>query len=94
MTTTTLPHIDDDQLGGRPESVQDWAADGTCHGHRDPDLWFADDVASQRQARSFCAVCPVREECLLYALEHDLDFGVWGGLTPAERTEIRRAAAA
>ena len=41
-------------------------------------------------AKEVCAGCEVRQECLdarLAELEpQDLDFGVWGGMTPAERS--------
>lgn len=37
-------------------------------------------------ARAFCyAGCPVRSECLSYALHTDEVWGVWGGLTRPER---------
>ena len=41
-------------------------------------------------AKQICAGCEVRQECLdarLAELDpNDLDFGVWGGMTPAERS--------
>ena len=41
-------------------------------------------------AKKVCAGCEVREECLdarLAELDpNDLDYGVWGGMTPAERS--------
>jgi len=58
----------------------------------DPDAWFSDkdDGQSQyREAKRLCAVCPVRAECLTYALASDEVFGVWGGLTRNERLKIR-----
>jgi hypothetical protein len=37
--------------------------------------------------------CPVKAECLEWALEHDARHGMWGGKTPRERTcEIKRRA--
>ena len=35
-------------------------------------------------AIAVCRTCPVREECLDYALEHH-ELGVWGGTTERER---------
>ena len=39
-------------------------------------------------ARSICATCTIRTGCLDYALDTAQQFGVWGGLTAPERTEI------
>lgn len=43
-----------------------------------------------RKARSICAVCPVVEECLEYALERREVYGIWGGKTERERQRIRK----
>jgi WhiB family redox-sensing transcriptional regulator len=32
--------------------------------------------------------CPVLEECLSWALEARESWGVWGGLTPQERSQL------
>jgi WhiB family redox-sensing transcriptional regulator len=46
------------------------------------------------QARSVCAACPVRLECLDHALDTDEKHGIWGGMTPDERrVEARQRAA-
>ena len=37
--------------------------------------------ARQREARGFCRTCPVRTQCLAHALDHRVEFGVWGGMT-------------
>ncbi len=44
------------------------------------------------EAKSFCRGCPVLEQCLRYAMQADERFGVWGGLTPDERRQLRGAA--
>lgn len=38
----------------------------------------------------YCNACPVRDECLAYALEIQADSGIWGGLTSAQRKEFSR----
>ena len=44
-----------------------------------------DRDAREQRAKAICAMCPVREECLEYALEIREPHGIWGGLTEVER---------
>lgn len=44
----------------------------------------------QREARQFCDTCPVRTECLAHALDHQIEVGVWGGMTERERRALLR----
>ena len=74
----------------------DWRAAGAC-AQADPDLFFPISSAGRAlgqiaKAKAVCAVCPVRQPCLEFALEHDLGYGIWGGTTPAERQARRMAA--
>lgn len=59
-----------------------------------PDLFFPRDgdkgYEMRREALSVCAGCTVREECLTYALDNALDYGIFGGLTGEERRRIGR----
>lgn len=50
-----------------------------------------DKAPDYRLAKSICARCPVKPECLVYGMsgEHGA-WGVWGGTTPNERRKIRR----
>jgi WhiB family transcriptional regulator, redox-sensing transcriptional regulator len=49
-----------------------------CH-TADPDLWFSESPAELDMAKSLCAGCPVRRECLAGAVEREEPWGVWGG---------------
>lgn len=49
----------------------------------------ADAQWSYARARKVCAVCPVRVECLRFALDMREQFGMWGGCTPEERDTLR-----
>jgi len=63
----------------------------------DPDAWFPDKGQSTRVVKKICARCPVRAECLEYAMANGERFGVWGGLSERERRALamrRRGAAA
>ncbi len=70
---------------------QDWRAHAECSGS-DPDLWFAPGAIEHKLAKRVCRVCPVRRECLNYAMEAPVDHGIWGGLTERERRRYRRKA--
>ena len=63
--------------------------DAECLG-MNPSLFFADrgDVYDPR-AIAACARCPVRAECLKWAIDHKED-GYWGGTTERQRRELRR----
>lgn len=36
-------------------------------------------------ARKICGECPVKQECLAFAIYHREHYGMWGGLTPMQR---------
>ena len=68
------------------------------------ELWFPprDKLKHQSIAQRSKAVCygkdglpecPVRKECLLYAVEMDEQHGVWGGKSHRERNALERKAA-
>lgn len=69
-----------------------WQLDAACRG-RETSLFFAASGAV-RDAVALCTGCPVRVECLEWALSArpDVDaFGVFGGLTAPGRRALRRA---
>ncbi len=45
------------------------------------------------EAKRICHRCPVRSECLRWALDTGQDHGIWGGADEAERRTLRRRAA-
>lgn len=42
------------------------------------------------EAKEICRRCSVRDECLDYALEGNIAWGLWGGLNPSERRTLSR----
>lgn len=62
----------------------------------DPELWFMTTKAAVREAKKFCAECPIKEMCLENGLipvfpDHHssgLPYGIWGGATKDERDAI------
>jgi WhiB family redox-sensing transcriptional regulator len=65
-----------------------WADRGLC-AEVDPDEWFPDKGESSLRAKAICRSCPVRAECLEYALDHQIEHGIWGGLVRDERRRLR-----
>lgn len=55
----------------------------------DPEMWFADDLESMEKAIAICNQCPLREPCLEYAIEHQVQ-GIWGGTVEVVRKAIRK----
>jgi len=66
-----------------------WMLEARCL-DADPEAFFPEKGGSTREAKRICAACPVREECLEYALENDERFGIWGGLSERERRRAKR----
>lgn len=70
-----------------PNTWQDSAA---CQ-DQPPALFFPEPVDGHLDAgaydagRAVCAGCPVRDECLRYALDNNHTDGLWGGLSPNQR---------
>jgi len=60
-----------------------------------PDVFFPEDYGSEGNmaaevAKRYCNRCPLIRDCARYGIEAKEEFGVWGGLTGAERRKIRR----
>lgn len=54
----------------------------------DPEAFFPDKGQSTRTAKSVCANCEVREQCLEHALSTNERYGVWGGHSERERKRM------
>lgn len=72
----------------------EWFSEAHCKG-AGVDMFFFEDrrdrEARQRvqEAKEICKKCPVIKQCLNYALEAPMEWGVWGGLSSSERWHIR-----
>lgn len=70
--------------------MTDWQDAAACLGC-DPEVFFPPPKVNAVEAKTICAGCDVRLECLDYAIETSQRHGVWGGMTPRERrVEARR----
>ncbi|WP_406257220.1 WhiB family transcriptional regulator [Streptomyces chartreusis] len=67
---------------------QSWSEGAVCRA-ADPDALFVEGAA-QNRAKAICTGCPVRTECLAYALDHRIEHGIWGGMTERERRSLLR----
>ncbi len=75
-------------LLGRPE----WMVRGACKS-RDGITWFPNVGESAAPATGICRhECPVKNECLAYALANPDLAGIWGGTSARERRRIRASA--
>ena len=63
-----------------------WVLQGLCL-TTDPDKLFVRGAA-QRKAATMCRDCPVKAECLADALDNEVEFGVWGGMTERQRRAL------
>lgn len=76
--------FDGEGFGGGRE----WMVDALC-AQIGADEWFPDKGESNTVAKLTCRRCPVRSECLEYALDHDERHGIWGGLSERERRKLK-----
>ena len=72
----------------------EWVHRAKCK-DEDPELFFpigtTGPAATQiDEAKAVCMQCPVRMDCLEWALATGQDAGVWGGLSEEERRALRR----
>ncbi|KPI28796.1 WhiB family transcriptional regulator [Streptomyces sp. NPDC054950] len=74
--------------------MDNWREHAECR-NEDPDLFFpigtsGPALLQTEQAKAVCRRCPVREQCLEWAMETDQTLGVWGGTGENERRALKR----
>lgn len=87
-----------------PETDWIWIARAACSRAPDPKIFFpedrydvktADGLSGYREdvaivAEEWCSVCPVETVCRSHAVDTKESAGIWGGLGPVEREELRK----
>jgi WhiB family redox-sensing transcriptional regulator len=73
----------------------DWRAEAACSESAGTKLFFPVGVTGPaeiqiRQAKAVCDECPVKMECLDFAITTNQEYGVWGGTSEEERRVLRR----
>lgn len=74
--------------------VGPWVIDARC-AEVGGDLWYATNTKGgptreNLMAKRICDDCPVKQQCLDWALENNERYGIWGGATPRERRGMRK----
>lgn len=62
-----------------------WWARAACRGMGSTLFFLTNTVIG---AQRICARCEVRDECLRYALNNDIPFGLWGGCSTHQRGQL------
>jgi WhiB family transcriptional regulator, redox-sensing transcriptional regulator len=68
------------------EGERAWVAKALCT-TADPDELFVRGAA-QRRAVVICRHCPVVPECAADALDSQVEYGIWGGMTERQRRAL------
>ncbi|MBV9314682.1 MAG: WhiB family transcriptional regulator [Pseudonocardia sp.] len=81
-------------FSGEGVPVADWR-DGAACVTKDPELFFSvgtrgPALLQLAEAKAVCRGCPVRADCLTWALDTGQDDGAWGGLSEDERRALKR----
>ena len=64
-----------------------WMADAACRTY--PTIWWFPERGQEvERAKTICYTCPVRLDCLNYALNIPGIVGIWGGTSGKERRDI------
>jgi WhiB family redox-sensing transcriptional regulator len=73
-----------------PAAQGDWVDSAVC-AQTDPNLFYPEGKGfTGAKAKEVCRTCPVRIQCLDWALEHDERYGVWGGMTADQRAQLKK----
>lgn len=77
------------------DQVRDWRDQAVCSSEEVTQIFFPVGVTGQaavqiEDAKAVCVECPVRQECLEYAITTNQEYGIWGGTSEEERRVLRR----
>jgi len=67
----------------------DWREKARCRGF-DAQIFFPEENGEFSRAKEACGACTSKEECLAEAIRGGIAYGVWGGLTPLDRRNLRK----
>lgn len=65
----------------RPEKDVRWRSEAECRNHPEVDFFYGPTAP----AIAICQTCSVSEECLNFAVDNEIYYGVYGGLSGKDR---------
>jgi WhiB family transcriptional regulator, redox-sensing transcriptional regulator len=68
------------------EGERAWVSKALCR-TTNPDELFVEGAA-QRKAAVICRHCPVMQQCAADALDNQVEYGIWGGMTERQRRAL------
>lgn len=74
-----------------PADNMEWQKQAECSKSENKEkieYFFSKKPSEKYEAKNICFKCPVRKDCMQWALEHKMIYGIWGG---KDEMEIRRA---
>lgn len=86
-----------EHLPGPNADLWHWQLRGACRGE-DSSVFFHPEgergrarALREARAKEICGTCPVLEQCRAHALRVGEPYGIWGGMSEAERMAQLRA---
>lgn len=64
-----------------------WQLKANCD-ETNTELFFSELKSKVEKAKALCASCPVAVECLQFAIDTEIEFGTFGGVTADERKSL------
>lgn len=78
-----------DELREISKTRPDWFVLGECNG-LSVRWFFPERGESITEVRKVCKRCVIKTDCLEFAMDNDIQHGIWGGTSERERRSIRR----
>ena len=81
-------------VGPTTWNSEEWREFGSCR-KLDTNMFFPIGQTGEAEikiarAKNVCVPCPVRQQCLEFAITTNQEYGVWGGHSEEERRVVRR----
>jgi WhiB family redox-sensing transcriptional regulator len=64
-----------------------WQFEAQCK-TEDSNLFFSELASKVARAKMICSICPVKKQCLDFAISNNIEEGIFGGLTFDERKSL------